>query len=136
MLFKKMHLDCLKPDCVTIASLLSACASVGALSIGKQFHSYAMKAGMISDIVVEGSLLDLYVKCFDIKTAHDFFIASETENVVMCNMMLVAYGQFDNLNESFQIFTQMQIEGFVPNQFTYPSILKTCTTLGAIDLGE
>ncbi|XP_058756638.1 pentatricopeptide repeat-containing protein At4g13650-like [Vicia villosa] len=135
-LFKKMHLDCLKPDCVTVASLLSACASAGALPIGKQFHSYAMKAGMISDIVVEGSLLDLYVKCSDIKTAHDFFIASETENVVMWNMMLVAYGQLDNLNESFQIFTQMQIEGIVPNQFTYPSILKTCTTLGDIDLGE
>ncbi|KAI5443704.1 pentatricopeptide repeat-containing protein At4g13650 [Lathyrus oleraceus] len=135
-LFKKMNLDCLKPDCVTIASLLSACASAGALPIGKQFHSYAMKAGMISDIVVEGSLLDLYVKCSDIKTAHDFFIASETENVVLWNMMLVAYGQLDNLNESFQIFTQMQIDGIVPNQFTYPSILKTCTTLGAIDLGE
>lgn len=135
-LFKKMNLDCQKPDCVTVASLLSACASVGALPNGKQFHSYAIKAGMTSDIVVEGSLLDLYVKCSDIKTAHEFFLACETENVVLWNVMLVAYGQLDNLNESFQIFTQMQIEGIVPNQFTYPSILKTCTTLGATDLGE
>ncbi|KAJ1390518.1 Tetratricopeptide-like helical domain superfamily [Sesbania bispinosa] len=121
-LYKKMHLDCLKPDCVTVASLLSACASAGALLIGKQFHSYAIKAGMSSDLILEGSLLDLYVKCSDIKTAHDFFLASETENVVLWNVMLAAYGQLDNLNESFQIFTQMQIEGIVPNQFTYPSI--------------
>ncbi|WJX29546.1 Pentatricopeptide repeat-containing protein [Trifolium repens] len=135
-LFKKMHLDCQKPDCVTISSLLSACASAAALLSGKQFHSYAIKTGMTSDTIVEGSLLDLYVKCSDIKTAHDFFLASETENVVMWNMMLVAYGQLDNLNKLFEIFTQMQIEGIVPNQFTYPSILKTCTTLGALDLGE
>ncbi|GAU32580.1 hypothetical protein TSUD_146940 [Trifolium subterraneum] len=135
-LFKKMHLDCQKPDCVTIASLLSACASSAAFLSGKQFHSYAIKAGMTSDTIVEGSLLDLYVKCSDIKAAHDFFLASETENVVMWNMMLVAYGQLDNLNELFEIFTQMQIEGIVPNQFTYPSILKTCATLGALDLGE
>ncbi|KAF2288232.1 hypothetical protein GH714_005192 [Hevea brasiliensis] len=34
-LFKKMQLDHLKPDCVTIASLISACASIGALSKGR-----------------------------------------------------------------------------------------------------
>ncbi|KAF7819295.1 pentatricopeptide repeat-containing protein [Senna tora] len=134
--FKKMHFDCLKPDCVTVASLLSACASVGDLLKGKQLHSYAFKAGMCSDIILEGSLLDLYVKCLDIETAHDFFLTTETENVVLWNVMLVAYGQLDNLTESFQIFRQMQIEGIIPNQFTYPSILRTCTSLGALDLGE
>ncbi|TKY46200.1 Pentatricopeptide repeat-containing protein [Spatholobus suberectus] len=135
-LFKKMRLDCLKPDCITVASLLSACASVGALLIGKQFHSYAIKAGMSSDIILEGSLLDLYVKCSDLKTAHEFFLTTETENVVLWNVMLVAYGQLDDLIESFKIFTQMQMEGVVPNQFTYPSILRTCSSLRALDLGE
>ncbi|XP_054806661.1 pentatricopeptide repeat-containing protein At4g13650 isoform X2 [Prosopis cineraria] len=135
-LFKKMHLDCLKPDCVTVASLLSACASVGDLLKGRQLHSYAIKAGMSSDIILEGSLLDLYVKCSDIETAHDFFLTTETENVVLWNMMLVAYGQLENLDESFEIFRQLLIRGIGPNQFTYPSILRTCTSLGALDLGE
>lgn len=133
-LFKKMCLDCLKPDCVTVASLLSACSSVGALLV--QFHLYAIKAGMSSDIILEGALLDLYVKCLDIKTAHEFFLSTETENVVLWNVMLVAYGLLDNLNESFKIFTQMQMEGIEPNQFTYPSILRTCSSLRAVDLGE
>ncbi|XP_029128381.1 pentatricopeptide repeat-containing protein At4g13650 [Cajanus cajan] len=135
-LFKKMRLDCLKPDCITVASLLSACASVGALLVGRQFHSYAIKAGMSGDIILEGSLLDLYVKCSDIKTAHEFFLSTETENVVLWNVMLVAYGQLDDLDESLKIFTQMQMEGIVPNQFTYPSILRTCSSLRALDLGE
>ncbi|KAG4939432.1 hypothetical protein JHK86_045573 [Glycine max] len=133
-LFKKMCLDCLKHDCVTVASLLSACSSVGALLV--QFHLYAIKAGMSSDIILEGALLDLYVKCLDIKTAHEFFLSTETENVVLWNVMLVAYGLLDNLNESFKIFTQMQMEGIVPNQFTYPSILRTCSSLRVLDLGE
>ena len=30
----------------------------------------------------------------------------------------------------------MQIEGLIPNEFTYPSIVRTCTSLGALDLGE
>ncbi|KAL5547146.1 hypothetical protein UlMin_006833 [Ulmus minor] len=135
-LFRKMQFDCLKPDCVTIASLLSACASIGALDKGRQLHSYAIKAGMSSDIILEGSLLDLYVKCSDLQTAHEFFLATETENVVLWNVMLVAYGQLDDLRNSFRIFRQMQVEGIIPNQFTYPSILRTCTSVGEIDLGE
>ncbi|KAB1221157.1 hypothetical protein CJ030_MR2G012844 [Morella rubra] len=135
-LFKEMRLVYLKPDCVTVASLLSACASVGALYTGRQLHSYATKAGMSSDIILEGSLLDLYVKCSDIDTAHEFFLTTETENVVLWNVMLVSYGQLGNLNDSFEIFRQMQIEGMIPNQFTYPSILRTCTAVGALYLGE
>ncbi|PRQ32485.1 putative tetratricopeptide-like helical domain, DYW domain-containing protein [Rosa chinensis] len=135
-LFKKMQSDCMEPDCVTIASLLSACASVGYLYKGKQLHSYAIKAGMSSDIILEGSLLDLYVKCSDLQTAYEFFLTTETENVVLWNVMLVAYGQQDDLIESFHIFKQMHVEGMIPNQYTYPSILRTCTSVGALNLGE
>lgn len=135
-LFKKMQLDYLKPDCVTVASLLSSCASVGTLNKGKQLHSYAIKAGMSSDIILEGSLLDLYVKSSDVETAHEFFLTTKKENVVLWNVMLVAYGQLDNLCESFSIFKQMQLKGVIPNQFTYPSILRTCTSIGSLDLGE
>ncbi|XP_023517271.1 pentatricopeptide repeat-containing protein At4g13650 [Cucurbita pepo subsp. pepo] len=135
-LFHKMQRDCMKLDCITVASLLSACASIGALHKGMQLHSYALKAGMSADIILEGSLLDLYSKCADVETARKFFLTTETENIVLWNVMLVAYGQLDNLSDSFKIFRQMQIEGMIPNQFTYPSILKTCTSLGALDLGE
>ncbi|XAR68664.1 hypothetical protein NMG60_11003868 [Bertholletia excelsa] len=135
-LFGKMQLDHLKPDCVTVASLSSACASLGALPMGKQLHSYAIKAGISSDIIVEGSLLDLYVKCSDIKTAYEFFLTTQKENIVLWNVMLVAYGQKGDLSESFRIFSEMQLESLRPNQYTYPSILKTCTYAGALDLGE
>ncbi|XP_050370966.1 pentatricopeptide repeat-containing protein At4g13650 [Argentina anserina] len=135
-LFKEMQRDRMEPDCVTIASLLSACASVGSLCKGQQLHSYAIKAGMSSDIILEGSVLDLYVKCSDLQTAHEYFLTTETENVVLWNVMLVAYGQLDDLDESFHIFKQMLVEGMVPNQYTYPSILRTCTSVGALNLGE
>ncbi|KAL2239744.1 UNVERIFIED_CONTAM: Pentatricopeptide repeat-containing protein [Sesamum indicum] len=135
-LFEKMHSESLKPDSVTVACLLGTCSSIGVLHKGMQLHSYAIKAGMCSDIIIEGSLLDLYVKCSDIKTAHKFFVATQTDNVVLWNVMLVAYGQIGNLQESFNIYSQMQILGLQPNQYTYPSILRTCTSVGALDLGE
>nr|XP_043634720.1 pentatricopeptide repeat-containing protein At4g13650 [Erigeron canadensis] len=134
--YRKMQSDTLKPDSVTVASLLSACASIGDLLKGRQLHSYTIKAGMCADIIIEGSLLDLYVKCSDVKTAHELFLTTEKKNVVLWNVMLVAYGQLGDLHESFKIFSQMQINGLRPNQYTYPSILRTCTLVGALDLGE
>ncbi|KAI3518785.1 hypothetical protein L1887_07598 [Cichorium endivia] len=135
-LYEKMQSDNLKPDSVTVASLLSACASIGEYLKGTQLHSYAIKSGMLADIIIEGSLLDLYVKCSDVKTAYEFFNTTEKENVVLWNVMLVAYGQLGDLDESFRLFSQMQIEGLRPNQYTYPSILRTCTLVGDLNLGE
>ncbi|KAL5835075.1 hypothetical protein ACOSQ3_014664 [Xanthoceras sorbifolium] len=60
-LFEKMQLFCLKPDCVTVASLLIACTSAGALHKAEQLHSYAIKVEMSKGIIIEGSLLVLYV---------------------------------------------------------------------------
>lgn len=134
-LFEKMQTESLKPDSVTVASLLGSCALLGDLHKGMQLHSYAIKAGMCLDIIIEGSLLDLYVKCSDVETARKFFLATKTDNVVLWNVMLVAYGQLGDLHESFNIFSRMQIKGLKPNQYTYPSILRTCTSVGALDLG-
>ncbi|XP_010528729.1 PREDICTED: pentatricopeptide repeat-containing protein At4g13650 [Tarenaya hassleriana] len=135
-LFEKMQFDGQRPDCITVASLVSACSSLGALVKGQQLHAYITKLGFSSDIIIEGALLDLYVKCSEIETSLNFFLETETENVVLWNVMLVAYGQLDDLTNSFRIFRKMQMEGIIPNQFTYPSVLKTCTRLGALDLGE
>ncbi|KAH7571725.1 hypothetical protein JRO89_XS04G0125900 [Xanthoceras sorbifolium] len=52
-LFEKMLLDCLKPDRVTVASLLIACASAGTLHKEEQLHSYAIKVRMSKGIIIE-----------------------------------------------------------------------------------
>ncbi|XP_051126818.1 pentatricopeptide repeat-containing protein At4g13650-like [Andrographis paniculata] len=136
LLFEKMRNEFLKPDCVTVACLLSTCASMGVIHKGVQLHSYAIKTGMCSDIIIEGSLLDLYVKCSDVETAHKFFISTKKDNIVLWNVMLVAYGQMGNLQESLNLYLYMQSKGLQPNQYTFPSILRTCTSVGAINLGE
>ncbi|KAF8783886.1 hypothetical protein HU200_000333 [Digitaria exilis] len=134
-IFDEMQSSGLRPDCVTVASVLAACASVGDLQKGKQLHSYLLKAGMSLDYRTEGSLLDLYVKCGDIEAAHEVFDSGDRTNVVLWNLMLVAYGQNSDIAKSFEIFCQMQATGIRPNQFTYPCFLRTCTSSGHIELG-
>nr|XP_034575061.1 pentatricopeptide repeat-containing protein At4g13650 isoform X4 [Setaria viridis] len=71
------------------------------------------------------------------KLLHAYLLkAGDRTNVVLWNLMLVAYGQINDLAKSFEIFCQMQTAGIRPNQFTYPCILRTCTCSGHIELGE
>ncbi|CAA0817545.1 Pentatricopeptide repeat-containing protein [Striga hermonthica] len=135
-LFDKMQAESLKPDCVTVASLFGIFASMGDLCKGTQLHAYAVKEGMCLDVIIEGSLLNLYVKCSDIKAANRFFLETQNNNVVLWNVMLVAYGQMGELQESVRIYSNMLIAGLQPNEHTYPNILRTCTSGGALDLGE
>ncbi|XP_039119149.1 pentatricopeptide repeat-containing protein At4g13650 isoform X1 [Dioscorea cayenensis subsp. rotundata] len=134
--FKEMRLSGFEPDPVTISSLLTACSSTEAIQKGEQLHSFALKAGLSSDYIIEGSILDLYVRCAKVEDAHEFFNMTDKTNVVLWNVMLVAYGQMGNLQKSFDLFYQMHFAGMQPNQYTYPSILRTCTYVGALDLGE
>ncbi|KAH7653155.1 Tetratricopeptide-like helical domain-containing protein [Dioscorea alata] len=134
--FKEMRLSAFEPDPVTISSLLTACSSIGAIQKGEQLHSFALKAGLSADYIIEGSILDLYVRCAKVEDAHEFFNMTDKTNVVLWNVMLVAYGQMGNLQKSFDLFYQMHFAGMQPNQYTYPSILRTCTYVGALNLGE
>ncbi|KAF9595230.1 hypothetical protein IFM89_038054 [Coptis chinensis] len=66
-----------------------------ALHKGRQFHCYAIKAGVSSDMIIEGSLLDFYVKCSDVATTRVRSILQSTnkENVVLGTVIRVAYGK-------------------------------------------
>ncbi|KAI4363915.1 hypothetical protein MLD38_020076 [Melastoma candidum] len=135
-LFEAMRQDLLKPDSITIASLICGCTSSSSLHEGKQLHSFAVKEGISGDITIEGSLLDMYVKCCDITAANDFFLDTQKQSVVLWNLMLVAFGQIGYLTESVRILKELHAKDVPPNELTYPSILKTCTSLGARKEGE
>jgi pentatricopeptide repeat protein len=57
-----------RPNVVTLVSLLSGCASVGALIHGKETHCYAIKFILKGehdgdDLMVINALIDMYAKC-------------------------------------------------------------------------
>jgi pentatricopeptide repeat protein len=135
-LFAQMHRADMKPNYVTFASVLSASANAESLEEGSQVHADAIKAGYSSDVLVGGAIVDMYAKCGNIQGARLAFDKTSKKNVVLWNVMLVGYGQSGKCEESFELFRQMQWAGMKPNQFTFPSILRTCASLAALEQGE
>ncbi|KAF2906513.1 pentatricopeptide repeat-containing protein At4g21065 [Oryza sativa Japonica Group] len=51
------------PDGVTIVSVLTACAEIGALALGRRVHVYAEKVVLVDNSHVSNALINLYAKC-------------------------------------------------------------------------
>ncbi|KAJ7528126.1 hypothetical protein O6H91_16G085100 [Diphasiastrum complanatum] len=134
-LYEQMKQEGVKPDDVTYALLLKACASVAALEQGKQLHSDIIKSGFESDVIVGSALVDMYAKCGSIEYARKSFNNMHERDVVSWNAMIAGYAQQGLGKEAFTLLEQMQREGTKPNDVTYVSVLTACSHCGLVDEG-
>ncbi|XP_057871944.2 pentatricopeptide repeat-containing protein At1g15510, chloroplastic isoform X2 [Cryptomeria japonica] len=133
--FKKMQLEGVKPNSTTFASILPACAKVGALKQGMGIHQSILEGGFLSDVVVAIALIDMYAKCGSINKARQLFDKIPQRNVVSWNAMIVGYAQNGFVEKALEIFKQMQLTGVKPNSTTFASILPACAKMGALEQG-
>ena len=59
----------MKPNSVTIASILPACTCMEDLDRGKQIHDYIIGSGIKYEINLDNVLIDMYSKCGSIEIA-------------------------------------------------------------------
>lgn len=88
-LFREMSANGMEPDGFTVVSLLSACAELGALELGRRVHVYLLKAGLRENLHVVNALLDLYAKCGSIREAQQVFGEMGERNVVSWTTLIV-----------------------------------------------
>ncbi|XP_057873047.2 pentatricopeptide repeat-containing protein At1g11290, chloroplastic-like [Cryptomeria japonica] len=133
--FKQMQLAGVKPNSTTFASILPACAKMGALEQGMDIHQTIKDRGNFSDVVVATALVDMYAKCGSIDKAYKLFVKMPQRNVISWNAMIAAYGQNGLFEKALETFKQMQLAGVKPDSTTFASILPACAKIGALEQG-
>eukprot|EP01018_Ginkgo_biloba_P019231 Gb_39402 [translate_table: standard] len=131
-LFNQMQLAHMKPTAVTLASVLQACAHLGALQQGKWLHGYIIVRGLETDIFVGTALIDMYGKCGSIDIAGRLFEKVSKKNVVSWTAMITTYAQNRHANEALTLFRQMQLVDVRPDSITIASVLPACAHLAAL----
>ncbi|KAJ7561645.1 hypothetical protein O6H91_03G036200 [Diphasiastrum complanatum] len=134
-LYEQMKQEDIQPTNVTYVVLLKACASIAALEQGKQFHSYIIKSGFESDVIVGSALVDMYAKCGCIENASQVFNNIHKRDVVSWTAMIAGYAQEGLGKEALTLLKQMQREGTKPNEVTYLNVLSACSHSGLVDEG-
>eukprot|EP01018_Ginkgo_biloba_P019414 Gb_16546 [translate_table: standard] len=135
-LFIQMQLQGIKPDPVTIASLLPPCAHLSALQQGKQIHCYIIRSGFESDVIVVTALIDMYAKCQNIDVSRQLFDKMSHRDVVSWSAIIAGYAQNGYANEAFTLFHKMQLQNMKPDSFTMTSILLVCAHLSVLQQGK
>ncbi|XP_074301092.1 LOW QUALITY PROTEIN: pentatricopeptide repeat-containing protein At3g24000, mitochondrial-like [Silene latifolia] len=134
-LFQRMKRETFEPDDFTYSSVLSSCASSGALEQGKWIHGHVIKSGMKLVGFVGNTLLHMYAKCGSIMDAEKVFTGLTKRSVVSWNTMLTGYAQYGLGRKSLKLFDAMLKTKIQPNEITFLGTFFACSHLGLVDEG-
>eukprot|EP00268_Persea_americana_P025838 TRINITY_DN25202_c0_g1_i1.p1 TRINITY_DN25202_c0_g1~~TRINITY_DN25202_c0_g1_i1.p1 ORF type:complete len:684 (-),score=105.18 TRINITY_DN25202_c0_g1_i1:962-2719(-) len=134
-LFHRMQLDNVRPNDVTVVTVLSGCAQVGALDIGRWIHSYVDRNQFGLDAVVGTALVDMYSKCGALQSAQDVFDRMPDKDVMSWNAMIMGFSMNGQSKTALKLYYQMQGEGVRPNEVTMMGVLCACTHAGLVNEG-
>ncbi|XP_074581099.1 pentatricopeptide repeat-containing protein At2g29760, chloroplastic-like [Curcuma longa] len=125
----------IQPDEVVIASVLSACAHLGALGLGRWLHDYMRKNNIRVDIYAANSLIDMYSKCGSIMDAFEVFRGMDKRDTMSWNIIMLGLATNGYAGRVLQVFSDMLSEGFRPNDGSFLGILVACAHSGAVEEG-
>ncbi|XWS13187.1 hypothetical protein CRYUN_Cryun36dG0016100 [Craigia yunnanensis] len=135
-LFKRLLRTGLKPNEATVASILSACADLGSLSVGKEIEHYVKLNGLASNRQVQTSLIHMFCKCGSIEKAEEVFARVLDRDLAVWSSMINGYAIHGMGNEALTLFHQMQITDFFSlDHVVFTSILLACSHSGFVEDG-
>ncbi|KAK1264192.1 Pentatricopeptide repeat-containing protein [Acorus gramineus] len=135
-LFQQMIHEKVKPNSVTLVSLLSACARLGIPQTGKSIHSYAIKNPINLDVALCTALITMYAKCSHIDKAFHVFTLMESKNLQAWTIMITAFADHGRGMDAIDLFTKMEASSLRPDSLAFSSILSACGRLGLVEQGQ
>ncbi|PPR96453.1 hypothetical protein GOBAR_AA24217 [Gossypium barbadense] len=135
-LFVKMMEYGLRPNQVTMTTMLSLCAETGALDMGKWIHTVIDRQAVEMDTILKTALLEMYAKCGDIDGAWKLFREVKDRDIGVWNTMMAGLGMHGCGKEALELFSEMEREGARPNDITFIGLLNACSHAGLVEEGK
>lgn len=126
----------IKPNPITIASILPACSCLAFLTLGKEIHGYILKNSYEGQIYVASALIDMYTKCGRVDLGYQVFTKMPIRDVVAWNSMIASFAQNGQPEEAITLFRQMGIEGMRYDSVSMSSALSASASIPALRRGK
>ncbi|CAN6438826.1 unnamed protein product [Victoria cruziana] len=136
--FERMQQAGVDPDEVTLSTVLSACAHLGALEIGKKIHVFVSQRKQIYlDVYIGSALIDMYAKCGSIERSLLVFFKLREKNLFCWNSLIEGLAMHGCAVEAIALFRKMEMgKKVMPNGVTFVSVLSACDHAGLVDVGR
>ncbi|XP_068660298.1 pentatricopeptide repeat-containing protein CRR2, chloroplastic-like [Aristolochia californica] len=125
----------LKPNEVTIVSVLPACGFFSSLRRGQALHAYIIRGELDLNLFVGSALVSMYSQCGDPEDAFRVFESMEERNVVLWTSMIEGFSMNGQFYSALKLFELMQEKGMKPNYITLVVILCACSHGGLVEDG-
>ncbi|KAF3636332.1 hypothetical protein FXO38_24254 [Capsicum annuum] len=135
-LFFEMVDDGLRADERMMAVVISACAKLGDLRLGKKLHEYVWSYKLNFDVFLGNALVDMYLKCGERDVALSVFREMPMRNVISWNTLISGLAQRREFKQAMDAFNEMQDQGVKPDENTLVGVLNCCSNLGALGVGK
>ncbi|XP_042417981.1 putative pentatricopeptide repeat-containing protein At3g01580 [Zingiber officinale] len=136
LLYLRMRRDGLRPNSVTLVSLISACAELDEFRLGQAAHCYSLRNGILDlNPYVGTSLICLYSR-FDIQLSRNVFEVMKRKSTVSWNALIDGYLQISDFSEVLHIFLKMLVDKVSPDSVTFLAVLQSCGGIGCLTLAK
>lgn len=134
--FRMMIDSGVKPNSVTISSILPVLVELECFKAGKETHGLSMRMGIETDIFTANSLIDMYAKSGHSTEASNIFHNMDRRNIVSWNAMIANYALNGLALEAIRLVILLQETGESPNAVTFTNVLPACARLGFFGPGK
>ncbi|KAK1373400.1 Polynucleotidyl transferase [Heracleum sosnowskyi] len=143
-LFYDMWRGCVKFDRVTLVAVLSACAELGDLRLGRWVHSYYIRGNLDVEndeelVSLHNALVHMYASCGLVDESFIVFKAMPRRSTVSWTSMIMGFAKQGRGKEAIEVFRWMQGCGdndVRPDGITLLSVLCACSHAGLVEEGR
>ncbi|XP_030474971.2 pentatricopeptide repeat-containing protein At1g15510, chloroplastic-like [Syzygium oleosum] len=138
--FKKIHCnegnEPSSPDFVTALAILQACSEMSSSQLGQMFHGYITKTGLVCDIFLQNSLIDMYGRTGRLDLAKSIFQDMQIKDLPSYNSLITALGINGDGLSALRAFDKLkELETIQPNGVTFTNVLSACAHAGMVEEG-
>ncbi|XP_052183174.1 pentatricopeptide repeat-containing protein At4g21065-like [Diospyros lotus] len=118
------------------ASVLQSCIARRAIDPGRQLHAQLCLTGLGYNTSLATKLINLYCVCDSLSDARHLFDRIPKDNIFLWNVLIRGYAWNGPYEVAISLYYQMLDYGIIPDNFTFPFVLKACSALSAIGVGR
>ncbi|MCO5568555.1 hypothetical protein L7F22_022254 [Adiantum nelumboides] len=135
-LFNELLLEGIEPNSIVCLCVLKACSNIEAMEEGLLIHVLIVQMGFESNKAIENSLVDLYAKHGDLNGARAVFNHLCKPDAVSFGALIAGYSVQGWNTLALDLYDEMRKQGVSPDRPTFLSLLKACSTIGAVGQGH
>ncbi|URE26986.1 PPR repeat [Musa troglodytarum] len=131
-LFAMMTREGLRADESSMVSALSSAKNLGAYDLGRSVHCSLLRSFTGLNIVVQTSLIDMYISCGCLEKGIAVFEMMSEKNTWTYSVVISGLAMHGEGERALRVFSDMLHRGHEPDEAIYVGVLSACSHAGLL----